>query len=207
MLLALPYHPSLPVSYERVVADIKRLAGNMQHGVLVISRPQDEQAGLDIAMDLSSSFGRHFTATLVKEGSTPIETANMFLATSLRFLAKYRPEHPPEPVEVPMVYLDPQWRPRAKHWLDRLQGEWFLRGKPPVLGNYKDPEKPDFEGAVVFGPSYPRKSSLIDFLPADNHWRRFLAWEMFQNSVLTDSIGDDPKALVHPRPETQVKRS
>lgn len=198
MLLTLAHHPKVPVDYDRVVSDLKRLAGNGGHTILVISRPEDEQRGLDLAMSLSQSFGRHYHGVLQTSGNSIAETANLFFRTAMRFLAKYVPEKT-EPEEVPMLYMDPTWRPKGKFWLDKLQSEWFLKGKPQIMGNPGDPEKPDFEGGVIVGPSYAKSSTLVDQLPDDQHWRKFLAWEMFKSSVVTDSIGTDESALLQPR--------
>lgn len=199
MILAIPFHPSAPVDYNQVVSDIKRLAGNGSHTLLVISRPTDEQQGLDMVISLSQSFGRHYNAVLQQEGSTALQTANMLFATATRFLARYAPKAG-EPSEVPLLYLDPTWRPKGKFWLDKLQSEWFLRGKPPVMGNPGDPENPDFRGGVILGKSYAASSALIDQMPDNQHWRKFLAWELFRNAVVTESIGDTNAAVLQPRP-------
>ncbi len=44
------------------------------------------------------------------------------------------------------------------------------------------------------------QSQLLEHLPENEHWRRFLAWEMFKNGVITDSIGTDDAAILQPRP-------
>lgn len=200
MILAIPYHPSVPVDYTKVVSELVRLAGNKSHTALVISRPQDEQAGLDLSMSLSQSFGKHYHGVLQSPGKTTADTANLFFRTAMRFLKAYKPAQD-EPKNTPLLYLDPTWKPRAKHWLDKLQSEWFLKGSPAVMGNPGNPEAPDFKGAVVVGREYVEKSTLIDHLPDNEHWRKFLAWEMFKNHVLTDSIGDTPDAILQPRPQ------
>lgn len=200
MILCTPYHPSVPVDYQRVVSDLTRLAGNKGHTVLVISRPEDEQEGLDIAMSLSQSFGRHYNGVLQHAGKTTADTANLFFRTAMRFLGKYQPEaHEPE--EVPMLYFDPMWRPKGKFWMDKLQSEWFLKGKPAIMGNPGDPENPDFKGGVIVGRSFTKVSTLVEQLPEDTHWRKFLAWEMLKNAVITDSIGDTDAAILQPRPQ------
>lgn len=199
MIVTIPYHPKVEVDYDRVVTDLKKLAGNGAHSVLILARPEDEQRGLDIAMSLSQSFGRHFSGVLQHGGRTPAETANLFFRTAIRFLSKYVPTAN-EPEEVPMLYLDPTWRPKGKFWLDNLQSEWFRKGKPAIMGNPGDPENPDYQGGVIVGPSFPKKTTLTEQLPDNQHWRRFLAWEMFSNGVVTDSIGTHDKAVLQPRP-------
>lgn len=200
MILAIPFHPSVPVDYTKVVSEMIRLAGNKSHTALVISRPQDEQAGLDLTMSLAQSFGRHYHGVLQHAGKTPLDTANLLFRTATRFLKAYQP-NPDEPKNVPLIYFDPLWRPRGKFWLDTLQSEWFLKGAPAVMGNPGNPEAPDFKGGVILGKEYVEKSALIDHLPENEHWRKFLAWEMFKNAVVTSSIGETADAVLQPRPK------
>ena len=118
----------------------------------------------------------------------------------MRFLKAYKPDagEPPNP---PLLYLDPTWRPRKGFWLDKLQSEWFLKGAPAVMGNPGDPEAPDFKGGILVGRAFVDRSTLLDQLPDNDHWRKFLAWELFRNAVVTDSIGDSDTAILQPRPQ------
>lgn len=176
------------------------LAGNKSHTAFVISRPSDEQAGLDLSMSLSQSFGRHFQGVLQHPGKTTADTANLFFRTAMRFLKAYKPDSS-EPKDVPLLYLDPMWKPKGKFWLDQLQSEWFLKGAPAVMGNPGDPEAPDFKGGVIVSKAFVEKSTLLDQLPDNEHWRKVLAWELFKNAVVTDSIGDTKTAILQPRPQ------
>lgn len=203
MILCFPYHPALPLDYGKFTEELKRRLGNKSHTVLVLSRPQDEDAAFTIATNLSNTFGRHFTGVLVRDGSTPIETANMFFQTALRFLAQYdRKREAHEPPGTPMLYMDPTYRPEQNHWLSEIQSEFFLKGAPNVMGDYGSPEAPDFKGAFVISPKYAQTSTLVNFLDAKTYWRKFLAWELLANSVFTDSISE----LVTLRPENAHKR-
>lgn len=195
MILALPYHPLAPVDFKQVVSDVKRLAGNRHHTVLLLSRPEDEQQGLDYVMTLSKHFGDHYHGVLATSGVNLIDTANLFFKTAMRFLARYeRQDYDPE--DVPLLYLDPNWKPKSKNWLGTLQSEWFERGKPDVMGHTQGSDPPIFQGGVVVGPKFASRSTLLNYLSPQAHWRSFLSGELLQNHALTDLIGTSDDAVL-----------
>lgn len=189
MILAVPYHPDLPVDYKRLAADFRKFSGNKNHTILILSRPQDEDAAYEVAMNLSPNFGRSFNASLLKEGATQIETSNAFFQTALRFLKTYKREKN-EPEGMPLLYLDPNWRPKDHRWMDELQSEYFLQGAPGVMGVIGHRACADFTAGVVIGPKYLAKSTLLDFLPPSAHWRKYLHDELCLHAVPTKSILD-----------------
>lgn len=192
MILATVYHPELPVDYAQLTKELKACRGS-DHSVLVLSRRDDEDGAIDLTTKLSIIFGRHFVGRLLNNGQSMIGTSNEFLVTALRFLKAYKPEGI-EPKDTPMLYFDPTWRPKKRHWLDKLQAEYFLRGAPTVMA---DRTSEGFRGPVIFSREYLEKSALVNFLSPTQHWRKFLASELAGHCVHSTGLAE----LCEPRPD------
>jgi hypothetical protein len=189
MILATVFHPDLPVDYKQLASEIRAKGPNRPHTLLAICRPEDESETAEWVFNLSDCFTRHYMGVTLADGNSPLHLSNMMFQTACRFLKAYKPEaHEPE--GVPLVYLNPTWRPVGKRWMDILQGEFFMNGAPQVMRNG------DSQGAVVIGKKYPETSILLDQVPENQHWRNYLTWEMQRNAVETPLLGE----LVKPRP-------
>lgn len=187
MILALPYHPSIPVNFDKVARDILKVSGNEDHHVLVVSREKDRDAAFEFSMGFESSFKSVSRVVTLRDGTSAAHTANLMLQAVLRFLHDFKPERS-EPKEIPLVYLNPRFMPNRARWLHTIQASWFESGTPATLVGLTQKDPPQFVGITVFSAAYVRNSTLLDFLPESIHWREFLAWEIFNNAVVSDSL-------------------
>ena len=190
MILATVFHPDLPVDYKAFASEIRAKGPNRPHTLLTICRPEDESEAAEFVFGLSDSFTRHYTGVTLTKGVSPLHLSNLMFQTAVKFLSAYKPEKH-EPEGVPLVYLDPTYRPVAKRWMDQLQSEFFMNNAPPVM------RMDGFTGAVVIGKKYPQTSVLIHQIPESQHWRNYLTWEMQRNAVETPLLGE----FVKPRPK------
>jgi len=217
VILAFPLHSSLPVNYDDFGDELKRRGTNKGHSVLVIARPEDEEAAVDLGMELGKNFSGHAVEILPATGLRTIEASNRFFQTALRSLvAKPRSGHakkkPPiggptvQPENAPMLYLDPRYRPNKTKWLDELQSEYFAAGAPAVMcGPVLDVNRPDFGPAILVNKNYPMESGLLDFLDGTVHWRKFLASELINRAVFTEKLGIGAESLLQLRPDHAPK--
>jgi len=202
MILCIPYHPRI-TDYAKFSLALRKLGTNPSHSLVVISNREHEEAAFEFQMGLVDGFlsGKSVVVPDIP-GETPMQFTNrMFLGTM-----KMLDEHVPGPSEHPkpvMVYFDPTWRPFTNRWLDDLQGEYYLKGAPLAMARFETREDglPVTAGPVLFAKGFPKHSKLKNFLiDSGKHWREFLAWEIVNVAVKTDTIGRNKAASIRPLP-------
>ncbi len=194
MFVAVPFHPAVPTDYSELAKTIRKLGTNPNHTLAVASTRSYDEEAFQFADSLSDHFGRHVKIT-VEKGTAA--AANRFLIAVLRAFSKFQPSSK-EPKDSPLLYLDPTYRPNSPRWLDDLQTDYFAQGAPMVYGNFKEAEPPTVLGPVIISKAFLQRSSLVDFLPPNENWRDYLAWEMFKNSVKAVGMGSHESAILSP---------
>lgn len=201
MILCIPYHPRI-ADYAKLGTALRKLGTNPSHTLAVISTREHEEAAFEFLMGLGTGYLRHFAVTIPDAQENPGRLSNRMFLGAMKALNDHVPgpqEHP-KPV---MLYFDPAWRPGTPRWLDELQAEYYLGGAPQVLARFETREdgSPHPVGPVAFAGGYPQASRLLDFLlDSGKHWRDYLAWEMFNVAVKTDTIGRNKAASIRPLP-------
>lgn len=198
MLLAIPYNPTLPGGYERLIGAFQRLGKHTAHTLIVLTSEAHEDGALALAMELKDVFGRHFSVTIQDQKEPMVKTSNRMFVAAMDTLKKHVPasSEMPEPV---MLYFDPTWRPTQKRWLDEFQAEYYIAGAPTIYGYFKTKdEKARVEGPVAINVRFLKQTQLIDFIPDNVHWRDYLAWEMFNSGVKAPAFGKALPAYIRP---------
>lgn len=200
MILTIPYNPSLPGGYDKLVSAILRNGRHPLHTLFVTALPQHEDGAFELAMKLKDQFGRYFAVTVPPpvKSETAIQSSNRAFLAALDALRTYGPgeEEMPEPV---MLYFDPTWRPTKKRWLDEFQAEYYIAGAPTTFGNFQTSgEKARVVGPVAIKRVFLKKTKLLDFIPDRTHWRDYLAWEIVNNGVKAEAFGRILPAYIRP---------
>lgn len=200
MILTIPYNPSLPGGYEKFVASIMRNGKHPGHTLFVTALPQHEDGAFDLSMKLKDYFGRFFAIQVEAPAKpeTPVQASNRAFLAALHALQSYEPlpNEMPEPV---MLYMDPTWRPTKQRWLDEFHTEYYIKGTPVTFGNFETRgDQARVVGPVVISRRFLGLTKLLDFLPADTHWRGFLAWEFVNHGLQAEAIGRTLPAYIRP---------
>lgn len=193
MILSIPFHEDSPVDFEKFAAHLKRKGHMPNHVLMVVCLAQHEEKAFSFAMGLAGYFARHFMVVVPKEKETVLRSSNRLFKAACKALHEYEPKKN-ELQDPPMCYYDPSWRPVKNGWLDMLQSEYYFANGPTVFGSLE----PRSVGPVIFSKEYPAKSRLLDFLPDNAHWRKYLASEMVNFGVKTDAIGTSEAAYIRP---------
>jgi hypothetical protein len=196
MILFIPYHEDLPVSYNELAGDILRAGTNPNHTLAVISLRSQDHGAFMFGNALTDYFGRHVKVSIDDRTERPVDTSNRFFTAALNAFRKYKPSTA-EAVNSPMMYFDPMYAPNNPRWLDDLQADYFRQGAPAVFGNFGDGHTP--VGPLILSREYADKSTLLSFIPQGEHWRNYLAWELFKNRVEATGIGSHDSAVVIPQ--------
>ena len=202
MILCIPYHPRI-TDYAKFSHALRKLGTNPSHSLMVISTREHEEAAFEFQMALVDGFLSAKSVVLPDlPRETPLNITNRLFLGAMKALD----EHVPGPSEHPkpvMLYFDPTWRPFTNRWLDDLQAEFYLKGAPLVVAKFdvKDDGLPVSTGPVLFSKGFPKHSKLMPFLiDSGQHWRNYLAWELVNSSVKTDTIGRNKAASIRPAP-------
>lgn len=194
MIVAIPFNPSLPGGYDRLVSAIIRYGKHPNHTLFVVSRAEHEDAAFEMAITLKDQFGRFFIITVPDKNVPPLQRANNLFVGATDALLAYEPTED-ESEDPAMLYFDPLWRPVKARWLDEFNSEYHIFGAKPTYGCF-DGDK--VIGPVVLKRSFLKKSLLINFLPTDRHWREYLAWEIITNGLHADALGKNLPAYIRP---------
>jgi len=199
MLLAIPFHSAIPADYSDFSVYLRKKGTNPSHSLIVLCRREDEDAAFAFAHSLSSSFHRHLLVVLPDQQETMLGTSNRMFKEAVKAHFNYEPDAT-EMSNPPMAYFDVTWRPNKGRWLDELQSDYFLSGAPTVFANFapQEPGPPAPVGPVVLAKDYTTHSKLLDFIPATQHWRNYLAWEMFNLGVACTAVGSADPAYIRP---------
>jgi hypothetical protein len=202
MILCIPHHPRI-TDYAKFSLALRKLGTNPSHSLVVISNREHEEAAFEFQMGLVDGYlsGKSVVVPDIP-GETPMQFSNRMFLAAMKTLDTHVPgpsEHP-KPV---MVYFDPTWKPFANRWLDDLQGEYYLNGAPLTMARFetRGDGLPVTAGPVMFAKGFPQHSRLLAFLmDSGKHWREFLAWEIVNSAVKTDTIGRNKAASIRPQP-------
>lgn len=194
MILCIPYSPTLPRGYDKLVGAISRNGKHPAHTLFVISESAHDDAAFQLAMKLRDYFGRYFAITVPSQPESMVMTSNRMFIAATEALKNYAPaaHEMQEPV---MLYFDPTWRPTKPRWLDEFQTEYYIRGAPTTFGNFR---KDKVVGPLAIKRDFIGKSSLLRFLSGKAHWREFLAWELINNGVQAEALGRILPAYIRP---------
>ena len=200
MILTIPYNPTLPGGYDKLVSSITRFGKHPMHTLFVVSLPQHEDGAFDLAMRLREYFGRYFAVTVpaAAQPESGTHLSNRMFTAAVDALRSYEPteQEMPDPV---MLYHDPLWRPMKVRWLDEFQAEYYIAGAPDTFGLFQSKgDKARVEGPVAVSRKFLAKTDLLPFLSGETHWREFLAWEFIRNGLPSTAIGRTLPAYIRP---------
>ena len=203
MILCIPYHPKI-TDFTKFGAALRKLGTNPSHSLMVVSTREHEEDAFEFLMGLKDGYLAAKTVVIPDAAGEPAtRLLNRFFVAAMTALAGHVPgpsEHP----KTVMLYFDATWRPFTNRWLDDLQAEYYLRGAPRVFGRFEDRGEgfaPLSAGPVAFAKDFPARSKLLDFvIDSGRHWREYLAWELVNSSVKTDTIGRIKAASIRPAP-------
>lgn len=196
MILFIPYHEALSVSYNELAQSIMRAGTNPNHTLAIISLRSQDHGAFMFGNALTDYFGRHVKISIDDRVEHPIDSSNRFFTAALNGFRKYKPSSA-EAKNAPMMYFDPSYVPNNPRWLDDLQADYFKQGAPQVFGSFGDSHIPT--GPLILSRQYADTSTLLSFMPQGNHWRNYLAWEFFKNKVEAVGIGTHDSAVVIPQ--------
>lgn len=201
MIFTIPYNPTLPGGYDKLAAAINRNGSHQSHTLFVTALPQHEDGAFDLAMKIREQFGRHFAVTIPAppQPESAIAASNRAFLAALDALRNYEPaKH--EMQEPVMCYHDPLWRPTRPRWLDEFQTEYYVLGAPTTFGNFKKLKNGTAKvvGPVVISRKFLKMTKLLDFPMGDTHWRNFLAWEIINNGLQSEALGEKLPAYIRP---------
>lgn len=167
MTLTIPISAGL-TDYDALARVIAKLGTNPKHTLTTVATPEDDNLAYDFLTSLADCFGSVRRVIVTHTEGTPIDRSNRFLRAAID---AYLPTDP----KFPMLYFDPTQRPIAPHWLDVLQSNYFHCATPEVFGKFLA-GKPI--GSILFSMKYFQTSTLLNFIPPNQHWRNFLSGEM-----------------------------
>lgn len=197
MILTLPYNPTLPGGYDKLVSAILRYGKHPAHTLFVAAKAEHEDGAFEMAMKLKDHFGRYFAITVPDQPETALRASNRMFVASLDALRAYAPaaHEMPEPV---MLYFDPTWRPTQDRWLDKFQAEYYIAGAPTTFGHFQTKGTARVVGPVAIKRDFLKITKLLSFMPDDIHWREYLAWEIIQNGLQAEALGRILPAYIRP---------
>lgn len=194
MFVAIPFLAATKSDYADLAKTILRRGTNPNHTLAVVSLRSEDEGSYLFGNSLTDHFGRHVKISIEDESLSGIPLANKFFTATLDAFRRYKPSQK-DPVGMPMLYFDPEYRPNNPRWLDDLQSEYYLKGAPKVFGDF---DKGIPVGQIMFSPEFVHTSALLPFLPETSHWRNYLAWELANNSVKANGIGTHSSAVLSP---------
>jgi hypothetical protein len=199
MILFIPYHEDIPVSYNELARSILEAGTNPNHTLAVISLRSQDHGSFMFGNALTDYFGRHLKISIDDRPERAADTSNRFFTAALNAFRKYKPAAS-EAKNSPMMYFDPSYVPNNPRWLDDLQADYFRQGAPSVFGKFGlGDEKQIPVGPLILSREFADKSTLLSFIPQGSHWRNYLAWELYKNRVEASGIGSHDSAVVIPQ--------
>ena len=202
MIVSVPFFPGL-TDYDKAAASIIKQGDCPGHSLRVIVQRPDEEDAIAFKEELASLFGKAEVKTIeVPAEGGLVGLSNEMFRAAVRSLPEpksgdWAGERNPN---MPLLYLDPTWRPARTGWLDAIQSEYFSNGTPRFTGCWtknKDGEKVPF-GPVLIAPGYAEGSGLLAHLPPNRHWRNYLRYEIGTNIVASRTIGAGKGAVLRP---------
>ena len=197
MILCIPYNPSLPGGYDKLVSGIVRYGKHPAHTLFIVAKAEHEEGAFTMAMQLKDHFSRYFAITVPDQPEAPIRNSNRMFVAAMDALRSYKPLalEMPQPV---MLYFDPSWRPTQDRWLDKFQAEYYISGAPTTFGSFKTTGTAKVIGPVAISCKFLRETKLLNFLPETVHWREFLAWEIINSGLQAEALGRILPAYIRP---------
>ena len=202
MIIAIPFFPGL-TDYDKAAATLLKQGDCPGHRLLVVTQRPDEEEAITFREELAPLFDK----SVVKVIETPAEGGLVGLSNEM-FRAAVRDLPEPKSGDwtgeinpnMPLLYFDPTWRPAKTGWLDSLQSEYFSNGAPSFTGCWtknKAGEKVPY-GPVLIAPGYAEGSGLLAHLPAHQHWRNYLRYEIGTKLIASRTIGAVKGAVLRP---------
>lgn len=194
MILTIPYNPTIPGGYDKLTSAILRYGRHPNHLLFVAAKEEHEDGAFALAMKLREQFGGYFAVTVPNRQETGLQASNRMFVAALDALRDHVPSYGemPDPV---MLYFSPSWHPRKPRWLDEFQAEYYLSGAPMTFGCFG---KGKVDGPVAISRRFLAETKLLRFLPQDKHWREFLAWEIINNGLQSEALGQSLPAYIRP---------
>lgn len=204
MILSIPYFPSL-TDYKTLANDLRKRGQLLNHSLVVICHPDDEAEAYAFGQDISDLFLRSATVALPPSDRPKFGLSNDFFRAAVRYVESYKPQSG-ELADPALLYFDPAYRPTKNTWLDSLQADYYLKNAPMIFGNSKADEENAriFNGPLIISKTFYKASGLINYIPHEAHWRKYLKWELTKNSVETELIGTRPDSVLR-IPATRAK--
>jgi hypothetical protein len=169
MFCVIPIIQNPLYDYSSLSTAIAKAGMNQHHTLATIALQSNDEEAYTFAESLVDFYGKHVKITLEDRPTTTYERANRFFNAACK---AYQKSGDPK---FPMIYFDPTYRPTSQFWLDNLQANYFRSGAPEVFGNFVNGLP---VGPIILNMHYVNTSTLREFLPANTHWRNFLAAEM-----------------------------
>lgn len=175
MTLTIPISTGL-TDYAALAKTIAKLGTNPKHTLTTLATPEDDTVAYEFLNTLADCFGSLKRVVIQNPTSN---LANQFFRAAID---SYLPTDP----KYPMLYFDPTERPLVPHWLDVLQSNYFHCATPEIFGKFLSGTP---TGSILFNMNYFKTSTLLDFIPPNTHWRKFLGGEMLRrNEPSAESI-------------------
>lgn len=174
MFTVVPIIQNSAYDYRSLATAIAKAGANQHHTLATTALQSNDEEAYTFAESLVDFYGKHVKITLADLPTKSHALANRFFNAACK---AYQKSGDPK---FPMLYFDPTYRPASQFWLDNLQANYFRSGAPEVFGNFVNGLP---VGPIIFNMHYVSTSTLREFLPANTHWRSFLAAEMNAKNV------------------------
>lgn len=203
MIIATPFIPGL-TNYS-LLADAYKRRGTMHYHVhLVLSEKPAEEEAFEFGKECADVFHSSKFIALPEANRRKYQLANDLFAKAVRFAENYVPGADESPSDM-LLYMDPIYRPTKQNWITTLTSEFHFRNNPLVMSKAESGEGEDrvFEGPVILRKDFGKKSALLDYLPPETLWRKYLRSELGKNHVSTHLIGGNPDAVLRIPPQSK----
>jgi hypothetical protein len=178
MTLTVPISAGL-TDYATLAKTIAKLGTNPKHTLTTLATPEDDFLAYQFLETLDDCFGKLKRVIVTNADGSLADRANRFLRAAID-------SYLPTDERYPMLYFDPTERPLVPHWLDVLQSNYFHCATPEIFGKFLSGTP---TGSILFNMNYFKTSTLINFIPPNTHWRKFLGGEMLRrNEPSAESI-------------------
>ena len=206
MIVCIPFVnlPEAPYDYEALAKSIQKLGTFLTHSLHVVSRSEDEQAAYEFGQTLADNFARTTQGGLPEAPRNAYQLSNDLFRAAVRFIRDYRPKEG-ETENLPLLYLDPGYRPQVRAWLDEIQAEYYLNGTPriTVRGKTTADGALAVEGPVLLNRGYYESSGLLNHIPENESWRNWLRWEHKNTAKETKLFGQGGASVLKPVPKSK----
>lgn len=201
MLIITPYIAGI-ADYKTLAANMRKCGPLVTHIHRVVSSVDDQDAAFAFGEEVGDLFMKSSHVAIVPSAAGRINLANEMFRSAVRWVAGYQSAEGEIP-NPPALYMDPTYRPLRAGWLDTIQTEFYMRGAPMTMGElgHDDEGAAVYTGPFVFSRNFASNSSLVNFLPPDVHYRKYMRWEFSKNPLATALIGATADSVLRPTPK------